>query len=134
MNPSVSLFLWAHDAQSTLEPAVAASLELLGDMAGRFEVVILDRQSSDETFELACELAQAFPQIRVQRTWLAPEWTSLEDLPPVASDLVLVAEVGPQFSVHELRQQCQRRWDDRQLSGHLLRRRLHRRRHLLATV
>jgi glycosyltransferase involved in cell wall biosynthesis len=62
-----SVLLPVHNAQRSLEAHVAEILDVLWDLAGRFELVILDDGSTDETAEVARELAARYPQIRVIR-------------------------------------------------------------------
>ncbi len=56
-----------NNAQSTLARDVAEYLEILPDLTGRFELMIVDDGSTDDTIEVADELAIEYPQIRVAR-------------------------------------------------------------------
>ncbi len=62
-----SVLLPVHNAQRNLEADVAEILDVLWELAGRFELMILDDGSIDETAEVARELAARYPQIRVIR-------------------------------------------------------------------
>ena len=64
---TASVLMPVHNAQRSLEADVAEILEVLWELAGRFELVILDDGSSDETAEVARELAARYPQIRLIR-------------------------------------------------------------------
>lgn len=55
------------NAQTSLARDVAEYLEILPDLTGRFELVIVDDGSADDTIEVADELALEYPQIRVAR-------------------------------------------------------------------
>jgi glycosyltransferase involved in cell wall biosynthesis len=57
-----------HNAQKTLESAVSEILEVLPELGGRrFEVCVVDDGSTDDTWQLADELATRYPQVRVVR-------------------------------------------------------------------
>ncbi len=62
-----SVLLPVHNAQRSLEADVTEILEVLWELAGRFELMILDDGSTDETAEVARELAARYPQVRVIR-------------------------------------------------------------------
>lgn len=64
---TASVLLPVYNAQRNLEAAVAEILEVLAQATGRFELAILDDGSTDETAEVARELAARYPQIRVIR-------------------------------------------------------------------
>lgn len=62
-----NVLLPVYNGQRHLEGDVVEILEVLAELACPFELVILDDGSTDETPELARELAARFPQIRVIR-------------------------------------------------------------------
>ena len=66
MQPSLSYILLVHNAQDTLDRQVARLLDVLGDLAARFELVVVDDGSTDQTAEVAVELARRYPQIRLE--------------------------------------------------------------------
>ncbi|MGC4006453.1 MAG: glycosyltransferase [Pirellulales bacterium] len=65
MKPSLSLILPVHNAQRTLAADIGRLLDVLPDLARKFEILVVDRGSSDQTLEVAQDLAMEFPQIRV---------------------------------------------------------------------
>jgi glycosyltransferase involved in cell wall biosynthesis len=62
--PELSYFFPAHNEAANLGGLVAEALETLPSLAERFEIVIVDDGSRDETPRLADELAAAHPQVR----------------------------------------------------------------------
>jgi glycosyltransferase involved in cell wall biosynthesis len=75
---SISLLLPVHNAQATLADSVGRILELLPELAARFEVLVIDDGSADATSEIALELATQYPQVKVlrhaQRKGFEPAW------------------------------------------------------------
>ena len=61
-----SVLLPVYNAHSNLQQTVAQILEVL-ELAARFELWVLDDGSTDDTAEVARELAACYPQIRVLR-------------------------------------------------------------------
>lgn len=64
---ALSVLLPVYNAQHGLETGVAEILELLPELADRFELCILDDGSTDDTAEVARGLAARYPQISVIR-------------------------------------------------------------------
>ena len=60
----VSYFFPAHNEADNMGGLVAEALETLPSLADRFEIVIVDDGSRDETPRLADELAAAHPEVR----------------------------------------------------------------------
>ena len=67
MNETLSVVLPVHNAEATLAGQVRDLLETLADSRSRFEIVIVDDGSTDDTPECAGDLARQFPQLRVLR-------------------------------------------------------------------
>ena len=67
MNPSLSVILPVHNAEQHLIDRVTRLLEILPDLADQFDLLIVDDGSTDQTAELARELATIYPQIRLLR-------------------------------------------------------------------
>lgn len=63
----LSVLLPVHNAHQTLDAGVTEMLEVLPELTGRFELWILDDGSTDDTAEVARELAARYPQVRVLR-------------------------------------------------------------------
>jgi hypothetical protein len=56
-----------HNAESIVEALLLEAVEVLPDLTGRFDVVVIDDGSTDDTIGIATELAAQFPQIRLMR-------------------------------------------------------------------
>jgi hypothetical protein len=67
VNSSLGIVLPVCNAEAHLRRQVHNLLEVLPDVAARFEVMIVDDGSSDSTNDVARELATEYPQVRVLR-------------------------------------------------------------------
>ena len=76
MKPSLSLLIPVHNAQTHLQASVQHLLEVLPELTGRFEVLVVDDGSTDATAELAHELARDYPQIKVARQTTNLGWAA----------------------------------------------------------
>jgi glycosyltransferase involved in cell wall biosynthesis len=65
LSTTLGVLLPVYNAQSDLAARVADLLEVLGEWAFRFELVIFDDGSTDDTAEIALDLAARYPQVRV---------------------------------------------------------------------
>jgi hypothetical protein len=64
---SISVILPVRNAQATLLQEVSQMLDVLPDVAARFELILVDDASTDRTEEVACELTRTYPQVRFVR-------------------------------------------------------------------
>jgi glycosyltransferase involved in cell wall biosynthesis len=64
---SLSVLVPVRDAQATLTASVHEILDVAADSGSQFEIVIIDDGSSDATSEVAHELTQNYPQVKVVR-------------------------------------------------------------------
>src|SRR4029077_19023828 len=74
LKPLLSILLPVRNAQAILQTNVQRLLDVLPELSGRFEVLIVDDGSTDATCEIAYELARAFPQIQGARQTTAIGW------------------------------------------------------------
>jgi len=65
VEPSLTILLPVHNAQSTVESMAIEVLDIAMEAEAPFEVVIIDDGSSDATAEVVHEVARRYPQIRV---------------------------------------------------------------------
>lgn len=64
---SLSVVVPVHNAERSLTRRIGHLLEVLPDLAAKFEVLIVDDGSTDQTEDVALELSQQYPQVRVTR-------------------------------------------------------------------
>ena len=67
MNDSLSIVVPVRNAERTLARQIARLLDVLPDLTGRFEVVVVDDGSTDHTVEVVRDLAAQYPQLRLIR-------------------------------------------------------------------
>jgi glycosyltransferase involved in cell wall biosynthesis len=67
LNRSLSVLLPVHNVQATLQADVGRMLDVLPELTGDFDLLIIDDGSTDATSEVAHELATQFPQVRFHR-------------------------------------------------------------------
>lgn len=63
LETSLSIVLPVRNAETTLASQVDHALELAGELTHRFELLIYDDASADNTAEVAAELARRYPQV-----------------------------------------------------------------------
>jgi dolichol-phosphate mannosyltransferase len=68
VNDSLSIIFPVRNAESSLSGQVHELLELLPDLTGRFEILLIDDASSDHTADIAEELVRQYPQLRYIRS------------------------------------------------------------------
>ncbi len=64
---SISVVVPVHNVERNLTRRVEQLLEVLPDLAAKFEVLIVDDGSTDQTEDVALELSRQYPQVRVTR-------------------------------------------------------------------
>lgn len=67
LTQSLCVVLPVRNAQATLAARAAGLLEVLPELSADFELLLIDNGSTDATLDVASELADQFPQVRVAR-------------------------------------------------------------------
>jgi hypothetical protein len=92
MEKSLTIALPIHNGETRLRRCVRDLLDLASELTPHFAILIIDDGSTDDTYELAQELALCYPQIKVNRNrvrrGLGPTIESLQRR--VISDVVIV--------------------------------------------
>jgi glycosyltransferase involved in cell wall biosynthesis len=76
LKPSLSILVPVHNAQAQLHGCVQRLLDVLPELNGRFEVLIVDDGSTDATCEVGYELARDYPQVKVSRHATSVGWAA----------------------------------------------------------
>ena len=103
MSGSLSVVLPVLNAERTLAKNVQHVLEVLSDLDARFEVLIVDQGSTDQTADVAHEMAITFPQLRVARRRSEPDAASpwAVDLQQTTGEFVFVHQGHMPFNVND---------------------------------
>ena len=114
MTCSLSVILPVHNAETTLAALVAQLLDVLPDLTPRFEIYIVDDGSSDQTAEVALELARQYPQLRLMRhvTPRGIEAAVKTGMGRAQGEIVIVQEDQTSLSTGDLRRLWQLRLDE----------------------
>ena len=64
---SLSVLFPAYNEVGNIERTLPQAVEALRAMVGRFEVIVIDDCSTDETYRVAGELARTYPEIRLEQ-------------------------------------------------------------------
>jgi glycosyltransferase involved in cell wall biosynthesis len=107
LKPSLSVLVPLRNAQATIGSLVTQLVDVSPDLAPRFEILILDQASTDDTGEIGHELSLAYPQVS---SLTLPAGFGRFDavrlgLSQTCGDLVLVREPGSTadlFDLHKL--------------------------------
>lgn len=96
MIDSLSMIVPVYNAQSSLGDQIRDLLELLPDLTSRFQVIVVDDGSTDQTLEVAHELGRQFPQILVlgMRERQGHAAAAEAGLRQATGDVVFIQETG----------------------------------------
>ena len=116
MDLSLSIVLPVHNGQDCLADDVHLLLDALAEITSRFEIVIIDDASSDQTEEVAHELSLEYPQVRVCRHHSRQGSANAADeaMALTNGDIVFVQEEGTRIRTAQIRRLWEMR-HDRQL-------------------
>jgi hypothetical protein len=94
-----------HNAQETLEASVTELLEVLPDLTPRFEVLLIYGASTDDTQEVAYDLATRYPQVHVIRHATASDRLRAIrcGLEHSAGDVILLRDEASGINIQDLR-------------------------------
>lgn len=105
MARSLTVVLPVRNAEASLRGHVDDVLHLASELTPSFSVLIVDDGSTDDTYDLAVELATRYPQLRVLRNsrqrGLGPTLRSVRTL--IKSDVVVVHDGASKVDVEEIR-------------------------------
>lgn len=106
---SLSVVLPVYNAQNSLPHLIHQMLEILPDVATEFEVLVIDDGSTDQTEEVARELAIKYPQVRVTRhsQRLGGEEVIRTGYERTRGKVVIVQKENTAFGQADVRRLCQ---------------------------
>lgn len=115
MDQSLTVVLPLQNAERTVRKDVLRTLEASAELTSMVEVLLVDDASSDDTFDVASELAIEFPQVRViRRSRKGGLADALEQIKQtVVSDIVIVHDGQSRVNPEQLR----RIWTQQQMMG-----------------
>ena len=118
MEASLSILLPVHNVEATLHHEVLRVLEVAGELTDRLEVLIFDDGSTDQTLEVAHELAMCYPQINVVRHHVRRGLGPMIEtgLAHTAGDMVMVHDGVGKIDIAEISRLWQLRDDQPQAS------------------
>lgn len=111
---SLSIVLPVHNAERTLTTRVIELLEVLPDLVDGFEVMIVDDGSTDQTDEMAADLARCYPQVKFARHSEPQgiEASARTGIERTSGEVVIVHAGTQPVSAHELERMWQTREDE----------------------
>ncbi len=111
---SLCIVVPVHNAQFSLRERIVNLLDVLPDLTNRFEVLVVDDYSTDQTEEVAHEMATQFPQIRVIRNLneQGSHGAGQTGLAEARAEIVFVQDADSPLSPADLRRLWQLRTDD----------------------
>ena len=120
LSDSLSIIVPVRNAEAALSAQIGKLLDVLPDLTNRFEIVVVDDGSTDQTIDLVRDLATRFPQIRLirHRECRGIEAAVRTGLQWAQGRTVFVQEDAAALSVAELRQLWTLRHDDEVVMAH----------------
>jgi cellulose synthase/poly-beta-1,6-N-acetylglucosamine synthase-like glycosyltransferase len=111
----LSIVLPVYNAQARLMERVERALELAGELTPRFELLVCDDASTDQTEEIAAELAHRYPQVRLVRSdrRLGKSRTIQAAMQRAEGEVVLIVDPAAPLSAAQLRRLWELREDPR---------------------
>jgi glycosyltransferase involved in cell wall biosynthesis len=110
---SLSVVLPVCNAERTLSENLQHIFDILSDFTERFEVLVVDEGSTDQTMEIAHDMAVRYPQLLVARS-SAPTGCD-SSLDQVSGDVVFLHRSHAPFSSSDVRRMWELCEDERSL-------------------
>jgi hypothetical protein len=96
VNHSLSVLLPVQNVQATLHGDVQRVLEVLPELTREFELLIVDDGSTDATYEVACEFARDYPQVKLIRHAQSLGWSAsvAREVKQASGDFIIIHSGG----------------------------------------
>lgn len=105
MKQSLTIVLPIHNAEATLRGSVERVIEVAAELTNSFGVLIVDDGSTDDSYDIASEIANEYPQVHVlrqsQRRGLGPTLNRVRR--SLKSDVVMVHDGVSSMNAEQLR-------------------------------
>ncbi len=120
MNDSLSIIVPVRNAEAALAAQIGKLLDVLSDLTSRFEIVVVDDGSTDQTIDVVRELTTHYPQVRLIRhcECRGIEAAVRTGLQWAQGRTVFVQEDAASLSIADLRQLWALRHDDEVVMAH----------------
>ena len=116
---SLSVILPVNNAEATLVNQVEELLDVLPELTSDFEIMIVDDGSTDDTPDIASELAARYPQIQLLRHEHSQGHCAAaeEGVARTSGDVIFVNERSSGICIHDLQRLWKLRSDDELVSA-----------------
>lgn len=115
LNPSLSIIIPVYNAEATLARQIGQLLDVLPDLTARFEILVVDDGSTDHTGDIAHELRQQYPQLKIARhAWQRGMAAAVQTgMARSCGDIVFVQEEQTEISTADIRRLWEMRHDEK---------------------
>jgi len=115
LHNSLSLIVPVHNAENSLGQQISRLLDLLPELTQRFEVLIVDDASTDQTADVAVEISREYPQVKLlsQRRRMGLAAAAKQGSEKATGEVVLVHNEIKGLTSAELR----KLWNERRQSA-----------------
>lgn len=125
MNPKLSVVLPVRNAELSLRSQVDKLLEILPDLTHRFELLIVDDGSTDQTPDIVQDIQAEFPQVRYARHGLSPRANRAADtgISQCRGEVVIVQDEAAEVRPSDIKRLWEMRVDGMEIESPVMEKR-----------